>query len=360
MNEKMEKYRAADLDGLARQILIAAGLEQEKAAAVANGLLEGDLMGATTHGLALLAGYVDELENGEMTATGNPEVLSDFGATTLWDGRYLPGIWLTREAGLEASRRAAKFGIGLVTIRRSHHIACLGHYLLAAVERGDIMLIYSSDPSDSHVAPYGGVSALMTPNPIAVGIPAQPWPILLDASTSITTAGLCERSHREGKRLPGKWLLTPAGELSDDPAVFGPPQGGTILPVGGLDHGHKGYGLSLMVEALTQGLSGFGRPQKPTTWGAAVTVQVIRPEAFLPMEEFQAQVDWLVSACLNGEKRPGIAEIVVPGQREMIRRDEALRSGLTLYPGVTESLVGLTKRYGLPLPTPIGTERNDE
>jgi hypothetical protein len=44
----------------------------------------------------------------------------------------------------------------------------------------------------------------------------------------------------------------------------------------------------------------------------------------------------------------------------MIRRDEAFRSGLTLYPGVTESLVELTKRYGLPLPTPIGTERNDE
>ena len=156
MNENTEKYRAADLEGLAREILVAAGLEREKAVVVASGLLEGDLMGATTHGLALLAGYVDELENGEMTATGNPEVLSDFGATTLWDGRYLPGVWLTKEAGLEASRRAVKFGIGLVTIRRSHHIACLGHYLLAAVERGDIMLIYSSDPSDSHVAPYGG------------------------------------------------------------------------------------------------------------------------------------------------------------------------------------------------------------
>ena len=99
MNEHTEKYRAADLEGLAREILVAAGLEREKAVVVASGLLEGDLMGATTHGLALLAGYVDELENGEMTATGNPEVLSDFGATTLWDGRYLPGVWLTREAG---------------------------------------------------------------------------------------------------------------------------------------------------------------------------------------------------------------------------------------------------------------------
>jgi L-lactate dehydrogenase len=360
MNEDAEKYNPKELEGLARKILAAAGLEPEKAEVVARGLLEGDLLGASTHGLALLPGYVDELQNGEMTATGSPEVLSDFGATALWDGRYLPGVWLTREAGLEASRRAATFGVGLVTIRRSHHIACLGQYLLAAVERQEIMLIYSSDPSDSHVAPYGGVSALLTPNPIAVGIPAKPRPILFDASTSITTAGLCERRHREGKRLPGKWLLTPAGELSDDPAVFGSPQGGTILPVGGLDHGHKGYGLSLMVEALTQGLSGFGRLQNPTTWGAAVMVQVIRPEAFLPMKEFRAQVDWLVAACLGGDKRPGVDEIVVPGHRGMIKREKALRYGLRLHPGVVKSLAGMAQQYGLPMPAPMETERKEK
>ena len=78
------------------------------------------------------------------------------------------------------------------------------------------------------------------------------------------------------------------------------------------------------------------------------------------MEEFRAQVDWLVSACLNGEKRPGIAEIVVPGQREMIRRDEALRSGLMLYPGVAESLAELAGRYGLPMPARIETKRMED
>lgn len=353
MNEKPNKYSPSDLNHLAVDALAMAGLETEKAETVARGLLEGELLGATTHGLALLPGYTHELEQGEMTASGDPEVLRDFQAVALWDGRYLPGIWLTRQAGLEASKRAAKFGVGLVTIRRSHHIACLGHYLLEAVNRGDILLIYSSDPSDSHVAPYGSVTALMTPNPIAVGIPAKPWPILVDISTSITTAGQCERSRREGKTLPGKWLLTQTGELSDDPAIFGPPHGGTILPIGALDHGHKGYGLSLMVEALTQGLSGFGRPEKPTTWGGAVTVKVIRPEAFLTTEEFMSQTSWLVSACLKGKRRPGVDEIVVPGQREMIRREESLRSGLALDPGVVKSLAELAKRYGLTMPSPI-------
>ena len=136
------------------------------------------------HGLALLAPYINEIEQGAMTTSGRPDVLHDFGAVAVWDGRYLPGIWLTRQAGREASRRARQFGIGMVTIRRSHHIACLGHYLLEAIRRNEVMIIYSSDPSDAHVAPFGGITAVMTPNPIAAGIPASPYPILVDISTS--------------------------------------------------------------------------------------------------------------------------------------------------------------------------------
>ena len=41
-------------------------------------------------------------------------------------------------------------------------------------------------------------------------------------------------------------------------------RGGAILPIGGLVHGHKGFGLSLLVEALTQGLSGYGRADRRT------------------------------------------------------------------------------------------------
>ena len=354
MTDEQILYDTVDLERLADEALRAAGLEADKARVVARGLLEGDLLGATTHGLALLAGYVEELEQGGMTPSGRPEVLSDFGAAACWDGRYLPGVWLTREASLEASRRARQFGIGMVTVRRSHHIACLGHYLLEAVARQEILIIYSSDPSDSHVAPYGGLTPLMTPNPIAAGIPAEPWPILVDVSTSITTAGMCERSRREGRKLPGKWLLDAQGDLSDDPNIFGPPAGGTILPVGGLDHGHKGYGLSLMVEALTQGLSGFGRPEKPTTWGAAVTVQAIMPEAFGPLEDFMAQTRYLVEACLAGRTRPGVEEVVVPGQRELRRREKALREGVSLYPGLARSLTETARRLGLDPPRPAG------
>ncbi len=159
----------------------------------------------------------------------------------------MPGIWTTKLAIAEARQRARAFGLGAICLKRSHHIACLAAFLEAPARDGLVLVILSSDPSDSHVAPFGGVTPVMTPNPIAAGIPATPDPILIDVSTSITTAAMCARMRNAGTPLPGKWLLDNAGHVTDDAQVM--KQGGSILPIGGTDHGHKGYGLSLMVEA---------------------------------------------------------------------------------------------------------------
>ena len=98
---------------------------------------------------------------------------------------------------------------------------------------------------------------------------------------------MAARLRREGKRFPGPWALDAAGRPTDDPAALFADPPGTLLPVGGTDHGHKGYGLALMVEALTQGLGGFGRAEAPTRWGASVFVQVIDPAAFGGADAFR-------------------------------------------------------------------------
>jgi len=41
---------------------------------------------------------------------------------------------------------------------------------------------------------------------------------------------------------------------------------GTILPLGGLTSGHKGFGLGLLIEALTGGLAGHGRAYPADGW----------------------------------------------------------------------------------------------
>ena len=246
-----QRFDPGALRTFADDVLRRAGLPAEPAEAVARGLVEGDLYGHVTHGLALLEDYVAAVDNGTMERDGRPEVLADAGAAATWDARRLPGVWTTMLAVDDAVARAGRYGLGAVAIRRSHHIACLAAYLEAPARAGNLILVFSSDPATAHVAAYGGLDPIVTPDPVAAGIPAAPDPILIDVSMSITTAGMAGRLRATGGRFPEKWLLDRDGTPTDDPWAL--KNGGSILPIGGLDHGHKGFGLALLVEALTQG-----------------------------------------------------------------------------------------------------------
>ena len=106
-----------------------------------------------------------------MLKAGEPAIVSSRPAAQAWDGRRLPGPWLTLRALDTAMAMAATHGTGTVTIRRSHHIACLAAYLTRATERGLIAIIQSSDPFVAAVVPHGGLTPFITPNPLAAGLP---------------------------------------------------------------------------------------------------------------------------------------------------------------------------------------------
>jgi LDH2 family malate/lactate/ureidoglycolate dehydrogenase len=344
------RYRAGDLIEFTTALFTAAGCDGDKPVAIATGLVEADLLGHTTHGLQLAPVYLGDLESDSMTACGEPEVVADRGATVTWDGKRLPGVWLATKAVDLAVTRAATYGVVTVVIRRSHHIACLAAFLQRATDRGFMMTIASSDPAVATVAPFGGRKAVYTPDPFAVGIPTDGDPILIDISASITTNGMAARLRREGSRFPGMWARDAAGHPTDDPeALFTNPPG-TLMPVGGTDHGHKGYGLALMVEALTQGLSGFGRADPQSGWGASVFVQVIDPSAFGGAEAFRRETGWLASACRDCPPAPGVDAVRLPGQRGLERKRQALAEGIALYPGILDALQPFATKFGVPLP----------
>ena len=310
-------------------------------------------MGHTTHGLALASDYLEEIENSAMLTQGEPRILSDRGAVSVWDGNRLPGVWLTAKALDLACERARSYGVCVVTIRGSHHIACLSAYLSRATNQGLMVIIASSDPSAASVAPYGGKKPVFTPDPIAVGIPTGGDPILIDMSASITTNGLSARLHREGKRFPGMWAMDSDGIFTDDPVVIFANPPGSILPTGGMDHGHKGYGLALLVEALTQGLGGYGRAEKPSEWGASVFIQVFDPGLFAGLDDFRREVEWTAEACRTNPPVRADAKVRLPGEASLSRRRSALLHGVHLYPGVVESLESWAEKFSVNLPMPI-------
>jgi LDH2 family malate/lactate/ureidoglycolate dehydrogenase len=340
-------HSAAELIEYATRLFAAAGCDGDKPATIAAGLVEADLLGHTTHGLHLAAAYLRELDAGTLTPTGEPEVVADRGAAVTWDGRRLPGVWLTTRAVDLAADRAQAHGLAAVSIRRSHHIGCLAAFLQRATDRGLMVTIASSDPSGASVAPFGGRQAVFTPDPIAVGIPTDGDPILIDMSASITTNGLTDRLRREGRRFPGPWALDAAGRPTDDPTALYADPPGTLLPTGGTDHGHKGYGMALVIEALTQALSGFGRSAAPKGWGASVFVQVIDPAAFGGTEAFLRETGWTAAACRANPPAPGVEAVRLPGQLGLERKRRAVAAGVDLYPGILAALKPHAERLGV-------------
>lgn len=351
----MNTYSASALSEFATGLLTQSGLPEKRAQAVAEILVEGDLLGHNTHGLQLLGPYLTSIEAGSMTLAGEPTVLADHGANITWDGHYLPGPWLIKEAIALAESRLPTTGMATVVIRRSHHIACLQSYLKAVTDRGHLILLTCSDPNPANgsVAPHGGLRPLYTPNPFAAGIPTKGQAILMDISMSTTTNGLSNRLIKSGDTLPGEWVKDAEGNPTNDPkAVFSDPPG-SILPLGGLDLGHKGFALGLLVEALTSALAGYGHAEAPDQWGASVFLQIIDPGAFGGLENFMKETSWMVDACHQNPVKPGDPPVRMPGEAGLKRREEQLAHGVSLYPGILESLQPWQEKLNTPMPTPL-------
>lgn len=347
-----QRYEAEALRTFASSLLAKGGVPPDRAATVAEILLEADLMGHTTHGLQLLAPYLQDLAAGKMTSTGEPTVVADHGGAVTWDGNFLPGPWLVVRAIDLACERVATHKVATVLIRRSHHIACLAAYLKRVTDRGLMILLTCSDPTVATVAPHGALAGRYTPNPLAAGWPTDGEPVLIDISASTTTNGLTGRMHREGKgaRLGGDWLVDNQGNASDDPAVLFAQPPGAILPLGGMDLGHKGFALGLLVEALTGALGGYARPDAEKRWTGCVFLQVIDPAGFAGRDAFIRATSAMAEACRTAPVKSGSPPVRMPGERGLALRKRQLADGVTLHPGIMDSLLPWADKLGVQRP----------
>ena len=348
-----QRYRVDSLRQLAQALFVAAGMDADKAQSVAEVLVTGDMVGQRTHGMALCPQYLEQIEKGLMAKSGEPEVVRDSQAVFVWDGNYLPGPWLAARAIEQAVARVAQHGVVTGVIRRSHHIACLTSLIKQATDHGLAIILASSDPASGFIAPYGGKEPLFTPNPIAIGYPGTEAPVWIDVSTSITTVGMARQKSAADTPFAHPWLMDSDGNPTNDPHALDPGANGTLLPLGGREYGHKGFGLSLMIEMLTHGLGGFGRLDSEKRWGANVFLQLLDPAAFAGRDAFLRQMDFITGRCHANAPIDPADPVRMPGEMAQRRIREATASGLDVAPKVLEALTAAAGRYGVTLPDPL-------
>lgn len=351
-------FPAGRLSEFASSLFKSTGMDADKADTVARLLILTDMMGRRTHGLALAPLYLAEIDKGGMAVTGQPEVIKDTGATIVWDGGYLPGLWLVNQAIELALPRAAESGVVTIAIRKAHHIGCLAALAKQAADRGFVAIIANSDPAGKRVAPYGGVEPLFTPNPYAVGYPGAEHPVLVDICASITTVSMTRQKFAAGEMFEQPWLLDAQGAPTRDPAVLEnqqPP--GSIQLIGGQEYGHKGFGLALMIEALSQGLSGHGRRDAPERWGGNVFLQVLDPEFFAGREAFSRQMDHLSARSRANKPIRADQPVRIPGDQAARNISAARRDGIAYDEATWATVTEWARRLQVAVPMSGDGER---
>jgi len=351
-----QRFGAVTLIDFATDLLAKAGLPSDRATIVAETLVEGDLLGHTTHGLQLLPLYLDATAKGAIQIEGEPTIVSDRGSAITWDGNWSPGPWLLRKAMDVAFERVRDHPVVTFVIRRAGHIGCLAVYPRVAAERNMMMILSCSDPSVAIVAPHGAVEARFTPNPIAAGWPTEKEPVVFDVCPSMTTNGMVARTSRLGGRLPGRWLIDRLGNATDDPGALRTKPAGAIMPLGGKDLGHKGFAFGLLVEVLTGALGGFGRADKTDHWGASVFMQIIDPSAFAGIAAFRREADYLAQSCRTAVTAPGDAAVRLPGERAHNLRLQQLCEGIKLHNEILPAISSWAEKYRVAMPSPLSAQ----
>jgi L-lactate dehydrogenase len=348
----MSRYEASALLDFVADLFQAEGLPRERAEIVARGFLEADLLGFHSHGLVRVPANLGWLKAGETDPTGDPQVLLSRPALANWDAHRLAGHWAMHRAVTHAVRQARITGVFTLTVRRAQHVACLAASLIPVIDARLVALMMVSSPEEAFVSPFGGSQRLFSNNPIAFTAPATAGPVLFDLSMAITAGGQVEQAARLGRLLPEASLKTAAGQLSADPADLS--RGGSVQPIGGPGHGHKGHALTIMTELLSQALGGYGRARSSgSSEQNSVYLQVLDPAAFGPAADYQREADHLLAMIEASPADDVNRPVRVPGRRAWQERARQLADGVELAPDILEGMMPFAEAIGLALPASL-------
>ena len=335
------------LEKVAFHIYLAEGAPEDEARTVASHQVKANLVGHDSHGVILVPTYVDRIHKGHIVPGAPFEVVAESPATARIDGHWGFGFVVTEKAMQMAIEKARVHNVAAVTVSYQSHIGRLGDYPTMAAAEGMIGLITAdSGAGPKAVAPFGGRERRLGTNPICIGVPSDlEGTLLLDMATSAVAQGKISLARNRKEAIPGSWVVDKDGNPTTDPDDYF--EGGAILPVGA-DQGHKGYGLSFMVEMFSGILTGLGfgiDPQARHNDGCFIAV--FKVEAFRPLAEFKKEVTEFARFVKDTPPAKGFTEVLYPGEIEWRTERERLRDGVYVEDETWDQIWGLVREHRL-------------
>lgn len=324
----------------------AAGCSDADAATVARCLVQTNLWGIDSHGVLRLPDYLGRLRRGAVAARPQMRTVRSAAGLEVLDAGNASGFVAATAAMTRAIELARAGNIAAVGVINSNHCGAAALYARMAVEQGLIGIAMSN------VAPNmvtDGVSAPVTGNnPIAIAIPTfGEFPLVLDISLSAVAGGKLLAAAAKGEQIPLGWATDREGRPTTDPKVG---FDGFLLPLGG----HKGFGLSLVVDILCGLVTGgsfqhhlksmYRYPDDPSR--TAHMMLVINPLAFMPRDQLAGRFCEFIDT-IKRTPRWEQGETLVPGEIEYRMELERRRSGIPLPRSLYERLAPLAAETGI-------------
>ncbi len=337
MADDMMVVREEELRALVVRRLAGAGMSGADAEIVADVLVYADLRGVHSHGVLRVEHYVKRIRSGGMNLKARLEVRMLKPGIGLLDAQGAPGHTAARVAAGKAIEIARTEGMAVVGVRNSSHCGALAYYIRMGMDAGMASMMCVN--TDACMVPYGGSGAFFGTNPFAFGFPGRTQSVLLDMATSEVAWGKILHAREKNLPIPESWAVDKEGVKCSDPhkAAALPPFGGA-----------KGYGITIMVEALTGLMVGgvFG-PHLKKMYGDYETyrdlsnfIMMIDPGVFGSRDEALDRTQRMIDEIHRIPPAPGFQRVMVPGEIEDNCMARYRKEGIPLPGSIYRYLAG--------------------
>ena len=338
----MPRVNADDLESFVRELVAGLGADERVAQEVSESLVESDLRGHGSHGSIRMGTlYYDLVQRREIDPRAEPDIERFSGGTARVDGRFQYGQVVGRRAVETGVDLAKEHGVAAVGVRNATHLGRIGEWAERTADAGVCFAAFvNGGGTTPTVAPPGSVDRLLSTNPLAFGFPSfgvLSHPIVLDMATSQVANGKVTKRSVEGRPIPEGWVVNADGEPVTDTHEYDAERG-TLMPLGGLTAGHKGFGLSVVAE-LFAGMVGDHRvsgqhDDRGINNGAAFFF--VDPGRFSDPEANRARVAALRDTVCDADSPEGVpmgpaakgGRALLPGEPEHRKREARLEDGV--------------------------------
>ncbi|MCB9245846.1 MAG: Ldh family oxidoreductase [Flavobacteriales bacterium] len=347
------------LSAFCQEVFLKMGCTPSDSALATDVLMQADLRGIDSHGVARLSGYIRLWKAGRIKADAVGSVVHETPGTATYDADSGLGLVMAANAMDIAIEKAKNVGSGWVAIQNSNHFGIAAYHAMKALPHDMIgMALTNASPL---VSPTYSRERLLGTNPICFAIPAgEEAPVIIDLATSAAANGKLEIAQRTGKKVPSGWVQDAAGHPSTDP--FALKAGGSLLPLGSNRESgsHKGYALSAFVDIFSGVLSGanYGPWVPPFVSflplaedmpgkGIGHFVGAWRIDAFRSTDSFKQNMDQWIRRFRSATPTDEADRVIIPGEPEAQAEQIRHEQGIPLVEAVYNDLQHIASEFGL-------------